>query len=150
MTGVFSTRTASDRFEIHDRYALPPPLGYSPPCYSTLADTTQAERRKTSSLLLASASQPPLRLILRAPIHVTPFSRPRDRRCRRLFNIFHPYDPVAFRLEPLLRGGDGSRVGRGGDGREVTPEEPVILPTWTGGLRVHYQVQRWWQDLWSR
>lgn len=26
----------------------------------------------------------------------------------------------------------------------------MILPTWTGGLRVHYQVQRWWQELWSR
>ncbi|CAN0422954.1 unnamed protein product, partial [Ectocarpus fasciculatus] len=69
--------------------------------------------------------------------------------CRRLFNIFHPYDPVAFRLEPLLRAGNGD--GRGAeDGRGSPPEEPVILPTWTGGLRVHYQVQRWWQDIWSR
>ncbi|CAM9239974.1 unnamed protein product [Ectocarpus sp. 8 AP-2014] len=69
--------------------------------------------------------------------------------CRRLFNIFHPYDPVAFRLEPLLRAGNGD--GRGAnDGRDPPPEEPVILPTWTGGLRVHYQVQRWWQDIWSR
>ncbi|CAN0199110.1 unnamed protein product, partial [Laminaria digitata] len=67
--------------------------------------------------------------------------------CRRLFNVFHPYDPVAFRLEPLLKAGDG-----GGDGNNnpSPPLEPVILPTWTGGLRVHYQVQRWWQDLWSR
>ncbi|CAN0351660.1 unnamed protein product [Ectocarpus sp. 12 AP-2014] len=69
--------------------------------------------------------------------------------CRRLFNIFHPYDPVAFRLEPLLRAGNGD--GRGAnDGRGSPLEEPVILPTWTGGLRVHYQVQRWWQDIWSR
>ncbi|CAM9574706.1 unnamed protein product [Ectocarpus sp. 13 AM-2016] len=69
--------------------------------------------------------------------------------CRRLFNIFHPYDPVAFRLEPLLRAGNGD--GRGAnDARSSPPEEPVILPTWTGGLRVHYQVQRWWQDIWSR
>ncbi|CBN78492.1 DDHD domain-containing protein [Ectocarpus siliculosus] len=69
--------------------------------------------------------------------------------CRRLFNIFHPYDPVAFRLEPLLRAGNGDVQGAN-DGGDPPPEEPVILPTWTGGLRVHYQVQRWWQDIWSR
>lgn len=80
-------------------------------------------------------------------------------RCRRLFNIFHPYDPVAFRLEPLLKAGgsncstsegDGGIRSQGGDTDMSSPEEPVILPTWTGGLRVQYQVQRWWQDLWSR
>ncbi|CAM9633698.1 unnamed protein product [Scytosiphon promiscuus] len=67
--------------------------------------------------------------------------------CRRLFNIFHPYDPVAFRLEPLLRADNAA------PGDEALPSptrDPVILPTWTGRLRVHYQVQRWWQDLWSR
>eukprot|EP00903_Cladosiphon_okamuranus_P007816 g7562.t1 len=81
--------------------------------------------------------------------------------CRRLFNIFHPYDPVAFRLEPLLRAGDGDGDVDGDFGNSMGPgsrsrsrsrgvDEPVILPTWTGGLRVHYQVQRWWQELWSR
>lgn len=72
-----------------------------------------------------------------------------------MFNIFHPYDPVAFRLEPLLRAGDGGSDvdGDPGSGMASRPrgvEEPVILPTWTGGLRVHYQVQRWWQELWGR
>ncbi|CAN0460217.1 unnamed protein product, partial [Hapterophycus canaliculatus] len=68
--------------------------------------------------------------------------------CRRLFNIFHPYDPVAFRLEPLLR---AENAGGPGDAARSGPSrDPVILPTWTGRLRVHYQVQRWWQDLWSR
>ncbi|CAM9395019.1 unnamed protein product [Phaeothamnion confervicola] len=55
--------------------------------------------------------------------------------CRRLYNVFHPYDPVAFRLEPLVCG------------PEATVREPEILPTWQGGLRVHYQVKRWWQGL---
>lgn len=91
--------------------------------------------------------------LLMSPILPSPLLCPRRFlplvRCRRLFNIFHPYDPVAFRLEPLLRAGNGD--GRGAeDGRGSPPEEPVILPTWTGGLRVHYQVQRWWQDIWSR
>ncbi|CAN0260314.1 unnamed protein product [Discosporangium mesarthrocarpum] len=64
--------------------------------------------------------------------------------CKRLFNIFHPYDPVAFRLEPLLCGSVGERKGVGWSCRD-----PEILPTWTGGLRVHYQVKRWWSDLWN-
>lgn len=72
-------------------------------------------------------------------------------RCRRLFNIFHPYDPVAFRLEPLLRDDeDMGGVGQGGERGLGNLKEPVILPTWTGGLRVHYQVQRWWQNVWER
>lgn len=46
--------------------------------------------------------------------------------------------------------GNGGGFSPGGDGVISSPEEPVILPTWTGGLRVQYQVKRWWQDLWSR
>ncbi len=90
-------------------------------------------------------------------------------RCLRLFNIFHPYDPgtyvgrmlgvwvldrgllgrlislpflprllsrrvrplpraVAYRLEPFIAS------------RSYDPEAD-ILPTWTGKLRVHYQVR---------
>ncbi|KAG5179132.1 hypothetical protein JKP88DRAFT_128801, partial [Tribonema minus] len=54
---------------------------------------------------------------------------------KRLFNVFHPFDPVAFRLEPLVSSAN---------------REPEILPTWQGGLRVHYQVKRWWHDVLGR
>jgi DDHD domain len=48
---------------------------------------------------------------------------------KRLYNIFHPFDPVAFRLEPLVC-----------NTATTLYREPEILPTWQGGLRVHYQV----------
>ncbi|KAM3567350.1 hypothetical protein VYU27_010502, partial [Nannochloropsis oceanica] len=47
-------------------------------------------------------------------------------RCLRMYNIFHPYDPVAYRLEPFIRS----------QGYEP---EADILPTWQGKFRVHYQ-----------
>jgi hypothetical protein len=44
-----------------------------------------------------------------------------------MYNIFHPYDPVAYRLEPFVRATHYDL-------------EPDILPTWQGKYRVHYQV----------
>mmetsp|Transcript_22566 Transcript_22566/g.29547 ORF Transcript_22566/g.29547 Transcript_22566/m.29547 type:complete len:1225 (-) Transcript_22566:245-3919(-) len=55
--------------------------------------------------------------------------------CQRMFNIFHPYDPVAFRIEPFLTGGRS--------------EDPEIVPTWTGGLRVQYKMKRLKDDMWK-
>jgi len=43
--------------------------------------------------------------------------------CDRVFNVFHPFDPAAYRLEPLIN-------------RRNVNFEPVVLPTWTGGFRV--------------
>ena len=50
--------------------------------------------------------------------------------CDRVFNVFHPFDPAAYRLEPLIN-------------RRNVNIEPVVLPTWTGGFRVQYAIQRW-------
>ncbi|CAN0465401.1 unnamed protein product [Ascophyllum nodosum] len=48
--------------------------------------------------------------------------------CRRLFNIFHPYDPVAFRLEPLLRANDGvPRGDQGGKGQKSGRENGCAI-----------------------
>ncbi|GAX11885.1 hypothetical protein FisN_20Lh056 [Fistulifera solaris] len=52
--------------------------------------------------------------------------------CRRVFNIFHPYDPVAYRLEPCI------------DPRN-SEYDPMIMAHWNGGLRVQYQTKRLWR-----
>jgi hypothetical protein len=60
--------------------------------------------------------------------------------CRLLLNIFHPYDPVAYRLEPLVC-------------KEYVDKRPVFIPYHKGGKRLHigFQVysqlinnERWW------
>jgi|AntRauTorckE5430_2_1112549.scaffolds.fasta_scaffold00605_7 hypothetical protein len=50
--------------------------------------------------------------------------------CKRVFNIFHPYDPVAYRLEPLMD-------------KRNKDIEPKIIPHWRFGLRVQYQTKLW-------
>jgi hypothetical protein len=52
--------------------------------------------------------------------------------CSRVFNIFHPYDPVAYRLEPCI------------DPRNAD-FEPTIMTHWNGGFRVHYKTKRLWR-----
>ncbi|KAL3921579.1 MAG: hypothetical protein SGILL_002674 [Bacillariaceae sp.] len=56
------------------------------------------------------------------------------RGCPRVFNIFHPYDPVSYRIEPLL------------DARNADIE-PKIMTHWNGGFRFQYQTKRLWQKL---
>jgi len=53
--------------------------------------------------------------------------------CRNVFNIFHPYDPVAYRMEPLIH-------------RSLSKVEPMIIPHGNSqsGFRVHYQTKRIW------
>ncbi|XP_031281782.1 phospholipase SGR2-like isoform X2 [Pistacia vera] len=47
--------------------------------------------------------------------------------CRQMFNIFHPYDPVAYRVEPLVC-------------KEFLTVCPVIIPYHRGGKRLHIWV----------
>jgi len=54
--------------------------------------------------------------------------------CRRVFNLFHPFDPVAYRIEPLI------------DNRNVDIA-PRIVPHWKGGFRVQYQTKILWKKL---
>jgi DDHD domain len=54
--------------------------------------------------------------------------------CNRIFNIFHPYDPVAYRIEPCI------------DPRNAAIE-PTIVKHWNGGFRVQYQTKRLWRKL---
>ncbi|CAA7061232.1 unnamed protein product [Microthlaspi erraticum] len=57
--------------------------------------------------------------------------------CRRMFNIFHPYDPVAYRVEPLVC-------------KEYLPKRPVIVPYHRGGKRLHIGIQDFREDFAAR
>jgi DDHD domain len=52
--------------------------------------------------------------------------------CSRVFNIYHPFDIIAYRIEPCI------------DPRNAN-FEPTIMPHWNGGFRVHYQTKRLWR-----
>ncbi|CAM6018347.1 unnamed protein product [Sphagnum balticum] len=54
--------------------------------------------------------------------------------CRLLLNIFHPYDPVAYRLEPLVC-------------KEYVDKRPVFIPYHKGGKRLHIGFQEFSEDL---
>jgi hypothetical protein len=56
------------------------------------------------------------------------------RGCPRVFNIFHPYDPVSYRIEPLLD-------------RRNADIDPKIMTHWNGGFRFQYQTKRFWEKL---
>lgn len=54
--------------------------------------------------------------------------------CDRVFNIFHPYDPIAYRIEPCIHPRNAEF-------------EPSIMKHWNGGFRVQYQTKRLWRKL---
>ncbi|CAL5434566.1 unnamed protein product [Camellia sinensis] len=54
--------------------------------------------------------------------------------CRQMFNIFHPFDPVAYRIEPLVC-------------KEYISKRPVIIPYHKGGKRLHIGLQEFAEDL---
>ncbi|XP_057503098.1 phospholipase SGR2 isoform X1 [Actinidia eriantha] len=54
--------------------------------------------------------------------------------CRQMFNIFHPFDPVAYRIEPLIC-------------KECISKRPVIIPYHKGGKRLHIGLQEFAEDL---
>ncbi|XP_050123981.1 phospholipase SGR2-like isoform X1 [Malus sylvestris] len=57
--------------------------------------------------------------------------------CRQMFNIFHPFDPVAYRIEPLVC-------------KEYLSKRPVIIPYHKGGKRLHIGFQEFTEDLAAR
>ncbi|KAM0947252.1 putative DDHD domain, alpha/Beta hydrolase [Dioscorea sansibarensis] len=54
--------------------------------------------------------------------------------CRQMFNIFHPFDPVAYRIEPLVC-------------KEYISKRPVIIPYHRGGKRLHIGFQEFTEEL---
>ncbi|KAF3446704.1 hypothetical protein FNV43_RR11884 [Rhamnella rubrinervis] len=57
--------------------------------------------------------------------------------CQLMFNIFHPFDPVAYRIEPLVC-------------KECINKRPVIIPYHRGGKRLHIGFQEFTEDLAAR
>ncbi|PKA55077.1 hypothetical protein AXF42_Ash003714 [Apostasia shenzhenica] len=57
--------------------------------------------------------------------------------CRQMFNIFHPFDPVAYRVEPLIC-------------KEYISNRPVIIPYHRGGKRLHIGFQEFTEDVSAR
>ncbi|KAK1262953.1 hypothetical protein QJS04_geneDACA018576 [Acorus gramineus] len=57
--------------------------------------------------------------------------------CRQMFNIFHPFDPVAYRIEPLIC-------------KEYIGKRPIIIPYHRGGKRLHIGFQEFKEDMSSR
>ncbi|KAL8223191.1 hypothetical protein R6Q57_020590 [Mikania cordata] len=57
--------------------------------------------------------------------------------CRQMFNVFHPYDPVAYRVEPLVC-------------KEYIDKRPVIIPYHRGGKRLHVGYQEFVEGVASR
>ncbi|TVU43733.1 hypothetical protein EJB05_10223, partial [Eragrostis curvula] len=57
--------------------------------------------------------------------------------CRQMFNIFHPYDPVAYRVEPLVC-------------EDYINKRPVIVPYHRGGKRIHVGMQEFTEDVAAR
>ncbi|KAJ3691677.1 hypothetical protein LUZ61_020841 [Rhynchospora tenuis] len=54
--------------------------------------------------------------------------------CRQMFNIFHPFDPVAYRIEPLVC-------------EEYINIRPVIVPYHRGGRRLHVGYQEFKEEI---
>ncbi|KAH6765763.1 shoot gravitropism 2 [Perilla frutescens var. hirtella] len=54
--------------------------------------------------------------------------------CRQMFNIFHPFDPVAYRVEPLVC-------------KEYVQKRPVIIPYHRGGKRLYVGYQEFKEGL---
>lgn len=54
--------------------------------------------------------------------------------CRKMFNIFHPFDPVAYRIEPLVC-------------KEYLNKRPVIIPYHRGGKRLHVGFQEFKEEV---
>ncbi|XP_075519759.1 phospholipase SGR2-like isoform X1 [Primulina tabacum] len=54
--------------------------------------------------------------------------------CQRIFNIFHPYDPVAYRIEPLIC-------------KEFIHKRAVMIPYHRGGKRLYVGFQEFKEGL---
>ncbi|KAL2454456.1 Phospholipase SGR2 [Abeliophyllum distichum] len=54
--------------------------------------------------------------------------------CQQMFNIFHPFDPVAYRIEPLIC-------------KEFRHKRPIIIPYHKGGKRLYIGFQEFKEGL---
>jgi hypothetical protein len=57
--------------------------------------------------------------------------------CKRVFNIYHPYDPVAYRIEPILN-------------PRRAHSKAAIIRTFEGKLRFQYQLRNSFRRMWQK
>lgn len=57
--------------------------------------------------------------------------------CKRVFNIYHPYDPVAYRIEPILN-------------PRRANSKAAIIRTFEGKLRFQYQLRNSFRRMWTK
>ncbi|TMW67352.1 hypothetical protein Poli38472_012468 [Pythium oligandrum] len=57
--------------------------------------------------------------------------------CKRVFNIYHPYDPVAYRIEPILN-------------PQRANSKAAIIRTFEGRLRFQYQLRNSFRRMWQK
>eukprot|EP00250_Pteridium_aquilinum_P016381 c23078_g1_i1 orf=201-2801(-) len=57
--------------------------------------------------------------------------------CKQLFNVFHPFDPVAYRIEPLVC-------------KEYLDNQPLFVPYHKGGRRLHIGMQEFGKEMSAR
>lgn len=90
-------------FEVEDFYALGSPIGlYQMLGGRTIASRQTNEPRNTSmdDPMLGAASNKISRDLPEGPnFGENPVSKPK---CAQIYNIFHPTDPIAYRIEPLI------------------------------------------------
>lgn len=96
-------------FPVEDFYALGSPIGlFQMLGGRTIAARPNADGRPRASSSMGSMDDPMLgtasakKLTDNHPVHVqgeNPVTRPK---CAQIFNIFHPTDPISYRLEPLI------------------------------------------------
>ncbi|CAK3906654.1 related to phosphatidic acid-preferring phospholipase A1, contains DDHD domain [Lecanosticta acicola] len=102
-------RTLKLDFPVEDFYALGSPIGlFQMLGGRTIAARPSAESRPRAGSSMGSMDDPMLgaapakKLQDPHPVHIqgeNPVTRPK---CAQLFNIFHPTDPISYRLEPLI------------------------------------------------
>eukprot|EP01135_Chromosphaera_perkinsii_P002403 Nk52_evm9s223 gene=Nk52_evmTU9s223 len=51
-------------------------------------------------------------------------------KCENMYNVFHPYDPVGYRIEPCIS-------------VRFKADPPVLVPYHKGGKRIHHAIKDW-------
>ena len=123
LQSLFGTPPSSTKNESDDDAASAPPTVPQNPDYPQLNFSVSSTFMLGSPIavfLLIRNQQEPLQ---------SDYSLPG---CGRIFNVYHPFDPAAYRLEPLIN-------------RRNANLEACLIPTWKGSFRVKYQARMLWR-----
>jgi len=118
--------TARSSFANLDSFETPPSAIPSLSMQSQLSSQQYPQLNFPISNAFLLGSPLPLFLLIRQMNPSLDYTLPG---CSNLFNIFHPYDPAAYRLEPLLHPSNAKA-------------DPMLIPHWkTMGWRMQYKTK---------